>query len=146
MLPRRSGSGKTTLLKFINGMFFLRVGRFSSRAAPPPVWDPIHLRVPSDTLFFQEVVLFLISLLRSNVLPCPTLERWDSIRIAARVEELLHLVGLNPASSPPTSPELSGGQQQRVGVARGLAADPPILHGPAVRRGRPVTRAGCRTT
>ncbi len=90
-------------------------------------YDPIRLR-RSIGYVIQEAGLFPHFTVAENVGLVPTLENWDASRIAARVEELLLLVGLDPAEFATRRPrELSGGQRQRVGVARALAADPPIL-------------------
>src|SRR6266700_3708636 len=76
----------------------------------------------------QEAGLFPHFTVAENVALVPTLEKWDPARIAARVDEMLQLVGLDPREfARRRSRELSGGQRQRVGVARALAADPPIL-------------------
>jgi osmoprotectant transport system ATP-binding protein len=90
-------------------------------------WDPIRLRRGIGYVI-QEAGLFPHFTVSENIALVPTLEGWDAARIAGSVEELLRLVGLDPAEFARRRPhELSGGQRQRVGVARALAADPPIL-------------------
>jgi osmoprotectant transport system ATP-binding protein len=94
---------------------------------PTTDWDPIRLR-RSIGYVIQDSGLFPHFTVSENVSLVPTLENWEAPRIAARVEEMLTLVGLEPAQYKARYPrELSGGQRQRVGVARALAADPPIL-------------------
>ncbi|MGB9464989.1 MAG: ATP-binding cassette domain-containing protein [Candidatus Acidiferrum sp.] len=127
VLLGRSGSGKTTLLKLINRMLVPSQGQILVEGRATTECDPIQLRRGIGYVI-QEAGLFPHFTVAQNVGLVPTLEKWDSVRIAARVEELLHLVGLDPAEFSNRRPrELSGGQRQRVGVARALAADPPIL-------------------
>jgi osmoprotectant transport system ATP-binding protein len=127
VLLGRSGSGKTTLLKLINRMLVPSQGQVFVEGRATTDGDPIRLRRGIGYVI-QEAGLFPHFTIAQNVALVPTLENWDSARIAARVEELLHLVGLDPAEFSARRPrELSGGQRQRVGVARALAADPPIL-------------------
>ncbi|MHB8500958.1 MAG: ATP-binding cassette domain-containing protein [Candidatus Acidiferrales bacterium] len=127
VLLGRSGSGKTTLLKLINLMLLPSKGQVLVEGRATSDSDPIRLRRGIGYVI-QEAGLFPHFTVAENVGLVPGLERWDSARIAARVEELLRLVGLDPAEFSARHPhELSGGQRQRVGVARALAADPPIL-------------------
>jgi len=127
ILLGRSGSGKTTLLKLINRMLVPTQGQVFVEGRATTDTDPIHLRRGIGYVI-QEAGLFPHFTIAENVGLVPSLEKWDSTRIASRVEELLQLVGLNPAEFAARHPrELSGGQRQRVGVARALAADPPIL-------------------
>jgi osmoprotectant transport system ATP-binding protein len=127
VLLGRSGSGKTTLLKLINRMLLPSQGEVLIESRPTSESDPIRLRRGIGYVI-QDAGLFPHFTVAENVGLVPTLEKWDSARIAARVEELLRLVGLDPAEFSSRRPrELSGGQRQRVGVARALAADPPIL-------------------
>jgi len=127
VLLGRSGSGKTTLLKLINRMLVPSEGQVLVEGHVTTDIDPIRLRRGIGYVI-QEAGLFPHFTVAENVALVPTLEKWDSARIAARVEELLRLVGLDPAEFSARRPrELSGGQRQRVGVARALAADPPIL-------------------
>jgi osmoprotectant transport system ATP-binding protein len=127
VLLGRSGSGKTTLLKLINRMLVPSQGQVLVAGRSTIEVDPIRLRRGIGYVI-QEAGLFPHFTVAQNVALVPTLEKWDSSRIAGRVEELLHLVGLDPAQFSARHPhELSGGQRQRVGVARALAADPPIL-------------------
>lgn len=127
VLLGRSGSGKTTLLKLINRMLLPSQGQVFVEGRPTTDCDPIRLRRGIGYVI-QEAGLFPHFTIAQNVALVPTLEKWDSARIAVRVDELLRLVGLDPAQfSARHSRELSGGQRQRVGVARALAADPPIL-------------------
>ena len=90
-------------------------------------WDPIRLRRRTGYVI-QEGGLFPHFTVERNVGLVPSLERWDEERIKKRVDELLSLVGLEPNEFAERYPgELSGGQRQRVGVARALAAEPPLL-------------------
>jgi osmoprotectant transport system ATP-binding protein len=127
VLLGRSGSGKTTLLKLINGMLAPTRGEVLVQERQITDWNLIQLR-RSIGYVIQDAGLFPHFTVAENVGLVPTLEKWDSARIATRVEELLRMVGLDPREFANRRPrELSGGQRQRVGVARALAADPPIL-------------------
>src|SRR6267143_1985298 len=127
VLLGRSGSGKTSLLKLINGLLLPPKGAVLVQNRPTTEWDPIRLRRGIGYVI-QEAGLFPHFTVAENVALVPTLEDWDAPRTAARVQEMLHLVGLDPREFARRRPrELSGGQRQRVGVARALAADPPIL-------------------
>jgi len=127
VLLGRSGSGKTTLLRLINGMLLPSEGQVLVQGHATTAWDPIRLRRGIGYVI-QEAGLFPHFTVSENVALVPTLEKWDRGRTAARVAELLTLVGLDPTEFADRRPrELSGGQRQRVGVARALAADPPIL-------------------
>ncbi len=127
VLLGRSGSGKTTFLKLINGMLLPSNGSILVHDRSTIEWDPIRLRRGIGYVI-QEAGLFPHFTVAENVALVPTLEKWDPARIAARVDEMLQLVGLDPREfARRRSRELSGGQRQRVGVARALAADPPIL-------------------
>ena len=127
VLLGRSGSGKTTLLKLVNRLQLPTNGRVFVQGRSTAEWDPIRLRRGIGYVI-QEAGLFPHFTVAQNVALVPTLEKWDSARIAARVDEMLALVGLEPREFSARRPhQLSGGQRQRVGVARALAADPPIL-------------------
>jgi osmoprotectant transport system ATP-binding protein len=127
VLLGRSGSGKTTLLRLINGMLLPSRGQVLVEGRPTAEWDPIRLRRGIGYVI-QDAGLFPHFTVEENVALVPSLEKWERERTAARVGELLRLVGLNPGEFAGRRPrELSGGQRQRVGVARALAADPPIL-------------------
>ena len=126
-LVGRSGSGKTTMLRLVNRL--LPVTRGEVRVADRPVsqWDPISLRRHTGYAI-QEVGLFPHLTVAQNIGVVPRLLGWDDGRVRARIDELLTLVGLGPEEFAERWPhQLSGGQRQRVGLARALAADPPVL-------------------
>jgi osmoprotectant transport system ATP-binding protein len=127
VLVGSSGAGKTTLLKLVNRMLVPDAGAVYVQDRDTRDWDPIRLRRRIGYVI-QEVGLFPHLSVRDNVAVVPRLDAWSEERVAARVDELLRLVGLPPEEyADRWSDELSGGQRQRVGVARALAADPPIL-------------------
>ncbi len=126
VLLGRSGSGKTTTLKLINRLLQPTTGEVLIEGRPTTAWDPIRLRRHIGYVI-QEVGLFPHFTVERNVGLVPSVEGWPAERIRERVRELLLLVGLDPQLSWRYPRELSGGQRQRVGVARALAADPPIL-------------------
>jgi osmoprotectant transport system ATP-binding protein len=127
VLLGRSGSGKTTTLKLVNRLLEPGSGRVLVEGKSTLAWDPIRLRRQIGYVI-QDVGLFPHFTVERNVGLVPSLELWPAERIQARVRELLELVGLDPEVYSGRFPrELSGGQRQRVGVARALAADPPML-------------------
>jgi osmoprotectant transport system ATP-binding protein len=127
VLLGRSGSGKTTLLRMMNGMLLPTKGVVEVQGRSTAESDRIALRRGIGYVI-QEGGLFPHFTVKENVGLVPTLEKWDVARIASRVEDVLKIVGLDPQEYMNRYPrELSGGQRQRVGVARALAADPPIL-------------------
>jgi len=123
----RSGSGKTTALKLVNALLMPTMGEVRVAGRATTAWDAIRLRRRTGYVI-QEVGLFPHLTVARNVGLVPELEGWPRERIGQRVEELLALVGLPAAEFAGRYPhQLSGGQRQRVGVARALAADPPLL-------------------
>jgi osmoprotectant transport system ATP-binding protein len=126
VLLGRSGSGKTTTLKLINQLLKPSSGEIHVAGRALREWDVIRLRRMIGYVI-QEVGLFPHFTIEKNIGLVPKIENWSGDRIRQRVEELLHLVGLDPQIAERYPRELSGGQRQRVGVARALAADPPIL-------------------
>src|SRR5208337_2935568 len=127
MLVGRSGSGKTTCLKMINRLLTATEGEVRVDGIPVMQWDVIKLRRRIGYAI-QDVGLFPHYSVRENVALVPKLEHWEPRKIDARVEEVLSMVGLPASKFADRYPhQLSGGQRQRVGLARALAAEPPIL-------------------
>ncbi len=122
-----SGSGKTTLLRMVNRLVEPSAGSIRIGGEDARAMDATALRRRIGYVI-QEVGLFPHWDVAANIATVPTLLGWDRARIGARVEEVLSLVGLEPARFANRRPhELSGGERQRVGVARALAGDPPVL-------------------
>jgi osmoprotectant transport system ATP-binding protein len=126
VLLGRSGSGKTTTLKLINGLRFPTNGGVRVSGRLTTEWDPIRLRRGIGYVI-QDGGLFPHFTVERNIGLVPQIEGWSRERVQARVRELLTMVGLSVDLLSRYPGELSGGQRQRVGVARALAADPPIL-------------------
>jgi len=127
VLVGSSGAGKTTVLKLVNRLLLPADGEVRVQGRDTRDWDPIRLR-RSVGYVIQEVGLFPHLSVAGNIALVPGLERCPGDQIDARVRQLLELSGLEPDSYASRWPdELSGGQRQRVGVARALAADPPVL-------------------
>ena len=122
-----SGCGKTTTLKMINRLIEPTEGRIVINGDDVTNMDGDKLRRKIGYVI-QAGGLFPHKTVAANIGIVPKMLGWDAKRISARVDELLELVSLDPAVYRDRFPkELSGGQQQRVGVARALAADPPVL-------------------
>lgn len=127
VLLGESGCGKTTTLKLVNRLLQPSSGEVVVEGKATTAWDPIALRRHIGYVI-QEGGLFPHFTIARNVGLVPSLSGWTEEKINERVRELLSLVGLDPDRFAERYPrELSGGQRQRVGVARALAADPPLL-------------------
>jgi len=127
VLLGESGCGKTTTLKLINRLYLPSSGQVLVEGKPTTDWDPIVLRRRTGYVI-QDAGLFPHFTVADNVGLVPSLDGWEEAKINDRVRELLNLVGLDPVKYAERYPrELSGGQRQRVGVARALAAEPPLL-------------------
>jgi osmoprotectant transport system ATP-binding protein len=127
VLLGESGSGKTTTLKFVNRLLVPTSGEVVVEGKSTMAWDAIALRRRIGYVI-QEGGLFPHFTVARNVGLVPSLLGWEKSRTNERIRELLELVGLNAATFSERYPrELSGGQRQRAGVARALAADPPLL-------------------
>jgi osmoprotectant transport system ATP-binding protein len=121
-----SGCGKTTTLRMINALIQPSAGRIEVEGVDIASESVAELRRGIGYVI-QQVGLFPHRTIASNIATVPTMLGWDKTRTATRVEELTTLVGLDHELLDRYPDELSGGQQQRVGVARALAADPPVL-------------------
>jgi osmoprotectant transport system ATP-binding protein len=122
-----SGCGKSTTLKMVNRLIEPTTGRILMDGEDITHGDPVALRRRMGYVI-QQVGLFPHQTIRANVATVPSLLGWDRHKAQSRADELLDLVGLDPAQYATRYPhQLSGGQRQRVGVARALAADPPVL-------------------
>ncbi len=127
VLVGRSGAGKTSVLRLVNRLLEPDAGEVRVEGRPTGAWDPIELRRRTGYVL-QGIGLFPHYTVARNVALVPALLGWAEERIEARVRELLERVGLPPDEYAQRYPaSLSGGQRQRVGVARALAADPPLL-------------------
>lgn len=121
-----SGCGKTTTLKMINRLIEPTSGEIWIDGERSTVQDP-HLLRRKIGYVIQQIGLFPHRTIAQNISTVPSLLGWDKEKTDARVAELIQLVGLDQGVTERYPSELSGGQQQRVGVARALAADPPVL-------------------
>jgi osmoprotectant transport system ATP-binding protein len=122
-----SGCGKTTAMRMVNRMIDMTSGDILLDGRSVTERRPAELRREIGYAI-QQIGLFPHMTIAANIATVPRLLGWDKRRIAARVEELLELVSLDPAETRDRYPaQLSGGQRQRVGVARALAVDPPLM-------------------
>jgi osmoprotectant transport system ATP-binding protein len=121
-----SGSGKTTALKMVNRLIPLTRGDIRLDGQSITSYDLVQLRRQIGYVI-QHVGLFPHLTVGKNIAMTPRLLGWDRDRIAKRTAELLTMVGLEPSDAGRYPAELSGGQRQRVGLARALAADPPLM-------------------
>ncbi|NGQ94972.1 ABC transporter ATP-binding protein [Brevibacillus sp. SYP-B805] len=122
-----SGCGKTTLLRMVNRLIPITSGTIEVNGKEIHSLDPIALR-RSIGYVIQQTGLFPNMTIEENICVVPNLLGWDRVKMKKRYNELMEMMGLNPDEYRKRYPwELSGGQQQRIGVARALAADPPVM-------------------
>ncbi|MFP4378977.1 MAG: ABC transporter ATP-binding protein [Candidatus Sumerlaeia bacterium] len=127
VLLGRSGCGKTTTLKMVNRLFEITEGEIRIDDKSIMDQDVIELR-RNIGYAIQHIGLFPHMTVGENISVVPRLLKWDRERIKERVDHLLEMVGLDPEETRDRFPnQLSGGQKQRIGVARALAADPPVI-------------------
>jgi osmoprotectant transport system ATP-binding protein len=121
-----SGCGKTTTMRMVNRMIKHTSGTLTVNGRNVESVDPAQLRRGIGYVI-QQIGLFPHRTVAENIATVPMLSGWDRSKISGRVDELVELVGLTSAVMDRYPHQLSGGQRQRVGVARALAADPPIM-------------------
>jgi osmoprotectant transport system ATP-binding protein len=121
-----SGCGKTTAMRLVNRMIELSSGDILLDGRSVRERAPAELRRDIGYAI-QQIGLFPHQSIGDNIATVPRLKGWDRARIRRRVDELLELIGLDPDMRERFPAQLSGGQRQRVGVARALAADPPLM-------------------
>jgi len=122
-----SGCGKTTTMKLINRIIEPTSGRIFLDDEDVTTADPDQLRRRIGYVI-QQIGLFPHRTIGENIATVPKLLKWDSDRIAKRVDELIETVGMDPAAYRDRYPkQLSGGQRQRIGVARAMSADPDVM-------------------
>src|SRR4051794_32177149 len=122
-----SGGGKTTAMKLVNRLITLTDGDITIDGTSVLKMDPVELRRGIGYVI-QQIGLFPHMTIEANVATVPKLVGWDKARTRERSRELLDLVGLDPDEHAKRYPrQLSGGQRQRVGLARAMAADPPVM-------------------
>lgn len=122
-----SGSGKTTTMKMINRLIEPSSGSIRINDKETSGYNPVELR-RTIGYSIQHIGLFPHMTIGDNIAVVPRLLKWDSKKLRERTDELLELVSLDPEEFRDRYPaQLSGGQRQRIGVARALAADPPII-------------------
>ena len=122
-----SGCGKTTTLKMINRLIEPSSGKIFINGQDAINQNPNKLRQDIGYVI-QDIGLFPHMTVAENIATVPKLKDWDQAKIDERIDELLNLIGLNPADTKDKYPaQLSGGQKQRIGVARAMAVDPPIM-------------------
>src|SRR2546421_8894197 len=122
-----SGCGKTTTLKMVNRLIEPTSGRIYLDDEDVTGVDPVGLRRRIGYVI-QQIGLFPHQTIAANIGTVPRLIGWDRQRIRERSHELIELVGLDPEEYADRYPtQLSGGQRQRIGLARALAADPPVM-------------------
>jgi osmoprotectant transport system ATP-binding protein len=122
-----SGCGKTTTMKMVNRLIEPTGGKIFVAGENVLHQDPVELR-RNIGYVIQQIGLFPHMTIRENIATVPNLLGWETAQMGERVDELLELMGLDPGTFRDRYPrELSGGQRQRVGVARALAADPPVM-------------------
>jgi len=127
VLLGRSGSGKSTALKLTNGMLFPTAGQVLVEGRSTREWDPIQLKRHIGYVI-QDVGLFPHFTVARNIGLVPRLAGWPEPDVERRVDRLLNTIGMPAGEFRTRYPrQLSGGQRQRVGVARALAANPPVL-------------------
>ncbi|HSK99565.1 MAG TPA: betaine/proline/choline family ABC transporter ATP-binding protein [Rubrobacteraceae bacterium] len=121
-----SGCGKTTTMKMINRIIEPTSGRIFLQGEDVTKANPDRLRRRMGYVI-QQIGLFPHMTIADNIATVPRMLGWDKERVSVRVDELLETVGLNSSFRGRYPKELSGGQRQRIGVARAMAADPPVL-------------------
>lgn len=122
-----SGSGKTTSMKMVNRLLDPTSGRITIDGSDVMAQNAVTLR-RGIGYAIQHIGLFPHMTVAENIAVVPEMLGWNADRVAKRIDDLLQMVGLDPAPFRDRYPtQLSGGQRQRVGVARALAADPPVV-------------------
>jgi len=121
-----SGCGKTTTMKMVNRLIEPTSGRIFLEGEDVTKGNPDKLRRRIGYVI-QQIGLFPHMTIADNIATVPKMLGWDKKRISDRIDELLEMVGLDPSYRERFPKELSGGQRQRIGVARAMAADPPVL-------------------